>query len=93
MRVRYIAHHQNYIWYGQVSIPAVGVRYIMKWRILINGKHGVSIPAARVRYIISIIKTLKEKCSFNSRGAGKIHQNEEDKLYLFLVSIPAARVR
>ena len=77
MRVRYIAHHQNYIWYGQVSILAVGVRYIMKWRILINGKHGVSIPAARVRYIISIIKTLKEKCSFNSRNAGKIHHGIE----------------
>lgn len=74
MRVRYIAHHQNYIWYGQVSIPAVRVRYIMKWRILINGKHGVSIPAARVRYILSLNKIRKRYFCFNSRGAGKIHR-------------------
>ena len=75
VRVRYIINiMMNDIKERNVSIPAVQVRYIYYHRADTQSQVHVSIPAARVRYITAPLKPIAPEKSFNSRGAGKIHQ-------------------
>ena len=79
MRVRYIVKHTVQVCCGfSGSIPAMRVRYIYCRRPCYPRYCG-SIPAMRVRYINEWYRLLPVRDWFNSRYAGKIHQQKQRK--------------
>ena len=63
----------------RVSIPAMRVRYIAHIMFFFKHTHVVSIPAMRVRYIAICPRPSPCLIGFNSRYAGKIHQQKQRK--------------
>ena len=61
------------------SIPAMRVRYIENCVIYLTEDIDCSIPAMRVRYITTHVIFCAWKTVFNSRYAGKIHQQKQRK--------------